>query len=158
MTVKAPQRTHRLRDVLNGLRWVVRTGSPWRLMPHDLPPWSTVYQQTQRWRKAGVFEALVHDLRAVVRVAAGRAPEPAAVMMDSRTLQSTPESGSRAGYDGAKRRRGSKAHKVVDTLGYPLVIHITSADLQDRAQVATVATQVQAVTGGTVELADVDQG
>ena len=57
----APQRNHDLREVLNGLRWVVRTGSPWRYMPHDLPPWEAVYQQTRRWLSAGVFEEMVHD-------------------------------------------------------------------------------------------------
>ena len=58
----APQREYDLREVLNGLRWVVRTGSAWRYMPHDLPPWEAVYQQTQRWLKAGVFEEMIHDL------------------------------------------------------------------------------------------------
>ena len=53
----SPQRTHDLREVLNGLRWIVRSGAPWRLMPHDLPPWAAVYQQTQRWLKAGVFDS-----------------------------------------------------------------------------------------------------
>ena len=67
MTEDAPQREHSLREVFNGLRWIVRAGSSWRMMPHDLPPWDVVYQQTQRWLKAGVFEALVHDLRAVVK-------------------------------------------------------------------------------------------
>jgi transposase len=73
MTEGAPQREHELREVFNGLRWRVRTGSQWRMMPHDLPPWSIVYQQTQRWLKAGVFEAMVHDLRALLRLAVGRA-------------------------------------------------------------------------------------
>jgi transposase len=68
----APQRTHELREVLNGLRWVVRTGSPWRYMPHDLPPWEeAVYQQSRRWLKASVFEAMVHDLRALLRLTEG---------------------------------------------------------------------------------------
>src|SRR5918997_5011070 len=96
----APQRNHDLREVLNGLRWIVRTGSPWRYMPNDLPSWEAVYQQTQRWLKAGVFEAMVHDLREVLRLAQGRAPYPSAAVLDSRTLRSTPESGHRAGYDG----------------------------------------------------------
>jgi len=100
----APQRNHDLREVLNGLsRWVVRTGSPWRYMPHDLPPWKAVYQQTQRWLKAGVFEAIVHDLRMLLRLSENKAPEPTAAILDSRTLRSTTESGSRGGYDGAKR-------------------------------------------------------
>jgi transposase len=88
------------------------------MMPHDLPPWNTVYQQTQRWLKAGCFEAIAHDLRMLLRMAAGREPTPTAAILDSRTLQSTPESGSRTAYDGAKRRKGSKAHLAVDTLGH----------------------------------------
>ena len=86
-------------------------------MPHDLPPWFTVYQQAQRWIKAGVFEAIVSDLREVLRIAAGKKAQPTAVIFDSRTLQSSPESGERAEYDGAKRRKGSKTHIAVDTLG-----------------------------------------
>jgi transposase len=158
MTEDAPQRTHALREVFNGLRWLVRAGATWRLMPHDLPPWGIVYQQTQRWLRAGVFEAIVHDLRELLRVAAGRKPQPTAAVLDSRTLQSTPESGARAAYDGAKRRKGSKVHAAVDTLGHLLALHVTPADEQDRAQVAELAEQVQAVTGETVELAFVDQG
>jgi transposase len=88
-----------LREVFNGLRWIVRTGAPWRWMPHDLPPWHTVYQQTQRWLRAGVFEAIVHDLRAVLRLAEGRVEAPSAAIFDARTLRSSPESGARAGYD-----------------------------------------------------------
>ncbi len=130
----APQRNHNLREVLNGLRWVVRTGSPWRYMPHDLPPWEAVYQQTRRWLSAGVFEEMVHDLRMLLRISGGRAPDPTAAILDSRTLRSTPESGSRGGYDGAKRKKGSKVHIAVDTLGYLLALHVTPADEQDREQ------------------------
>ncbi len=117
MSETAPQREHSLRAVFNGLRWLVRTGAEWRMLPHDLPPWGGVYQQTQRWLKAGVFEAIVADLRALLRLAAGRQPQPSAAILDSRTLQSSPESGARAGYDGAKRKKGSKVHAAVDTLG-----------------------------------------
>src|ERR671916_592942 len=95
MTEDAPQRDHSLREVFNGLRWVVRAGASWRMMPNDLPPWYTVHQQTQRWLRAGVFEAIVHDLRELLRVAAGRTALPSAAIFDSRTLQSTPESGAR---------------------------------------------------------------
>src|SRR3954449_7390206 len=106
MTEEAPQREHPLREVFNGLRWIVRTGAQWRWLPHDLPPWHTVYQQTQRWLRAGVFEQIVHDLRMLLRLAEKRHPNPTAAILDSRTLQSTPESGARAGYDGAKLRKG----------------------------------------------------
>jgi transposase len=158
MTEAAQQRDYALREVFNGLRWIVRAGAPWRMVPHDLPPWWVVYQQSQRWIKAGVFEAIVHDLRAVLRLAKGRQEQPTAAILDSRTLQSTPESGGRAGYDGAKRRKGSKTHVAVDTLGHLLALHVTPANEQDRDQVQALAQQVQAVTDQSVEVAFVDQG
>jgi transposase len=158
MTEEAPQREHDLREVFTGLRWIVRTGAQWRMLPHDLPPWAAVYQQTQRWLKAGVFEAIVADLRAVLRLAQGRHEEPSAAIFDRRTLQSSPESGHRAGYDGAKRRKGSKVHLAVDTLGHLLALHVTPATAQDRAQVSQLAAAVQEVTGDHIELAFVDAG
>jgi transposase len=154
----APQREHDLREVFNGLRWVVRTGSPWRYMPHDLPPWEAVYQQTRRWIKAGVFEEMVHDLRVLLRLSEGRAPEPTAAILDSRTLRSTPQSGSRGGYDGAKRKKGSKVHAAVDTLGNLLALRVSPANEQDRGRVGELAEAVQEATGESVELAYVDQG
>ena len=128
------------------------------MMPHDPSPWAAVYQQTQRWLKAGVFEAIVDDLRAILRLAQGRHEELSAAIFDSRTLQSSPESGHRAGYDGAKRRKGSKVHVAVDTLEHLLALHVTPANEQDRAQVGQLAVAVQEVTGDSVELAFVDQG
>ena len=154
----APQRVYSLREVFNGLRYIVRSGATWRMMPNDLPPWEMVYQQSQRWLKAGVFEAIVEDVRALLRLAAGRAEQPTAAVFDSRTLQSSPESGKRAGYDGAKRRKGSKTHLAVDTLGHLLALVVTAADEQDRAQVGVLAHQVQQATGESVEVAFVDQG
>ena len=154
----AAQRTHDLREVFNALRWIVRAGASWRMLPHDLPPWEAVYQQTQRWLAAGVFEAIVHDLRALLRTAEGRDQQPTAAILDSRTLRSTPESGHRAGYDGAKRKRGSKVHAAVDTLGHLLALHVTPANEHDREQVEKLAEAVQEVTGESVELAYVDQG
>lgn len=158
MTEEAPQRRHSLREVFNGLRYIVRTGMQWRYMPNDLPPWHTVYQQTQRWVRAGVFEALVSDLRRLLREIAGRSPEPSAAIFDGRTLQSSPESGERAGYDGYKRRKGSKVHLAVDTLGQLLAAIVTPANEQERSQVADLAAKVQEVTGDTVKVAFVDQG
>ena len=112
----------------------------------------------QRWLRAGCFEAMVNDLRVLLRTYAGRNPQPTAMVLDSRTLQSTPESGARAGYDGAKRRKGSKVHAAVDTLGQLLALHVTPANEQDREQVEQLAKAVQEITGETVELAFVDQG
>src|SRR3990170_4247171 len=80
MTEDAPQRVHSLREVFNGLRWIVRAGAPWRMVPHDLPPWHTVYQQTQRWVRAGCFQAMVDDLRMVLRLAEGRHVMPSAAI------------------------------------------------------------------------------
>lgn len=154
----APQRRHDQREVFNALRWIVRAGAPWRLLPHEFPEWQIVYQQTQRWLGAGCFTVMVHDLRCLLRTAEGREAEPSAAIFDSRTLQSTPESGHRGGYDGAKRRRGSKVHLAVDTLGYLLALRVTAADVQDRAAAAELAAAVQEATGETVELAYVDQG
>lgn len=157
MREDAPQRDYCLREVFNGLRWIIRTGAQWRMLPNDLPPWTTVYQQAQRWLKAGVFEAMVHDLRMLLRVGQGRDEQPSAAIFDARTLQSSPESGERAGYDGHKRRKGSKTHMAVDTLGHLLALHVTPANQQDRDQVAHLAQQVQAVTEQRVEVAFVDQ-
>ncbi len=97
-------------------------------------------------------------MRALLRLAQGRNEEPSATIFDSRTLQSSPESGHRAGYDGAKRRKGSKVHAAVDTLGNLLTLLVTPADEQDRAQVGRLAATVQEVTGSHVEVAFVDQG
>lgn len=154
----ASQRAHPLREVFNGLRHIVKTGAPWRWMPHDLPPWAAVYQQARRWLQAGCFEALVDDLRTVLRLAAGRKAGPSAAVLDSRTLRSTPESGARAGWDGAKRKRGAKLHLAVDTLGHLLAAHVTPATTNDRAEVGRLAAAVQAATGESVGLAYVNQG
>ena len=165
MREDAPQRDHVLREVFNGLRYAVRSGVPWRWLPGDLPPWYTVYQQAQRWIAAGVFEAMVHDLRTILRLAdidandgAGRAPNPSAVILDGTILQSTPESGHRAGYNGHKRKKGSKLHLAVDTLGHLLALRVTPANVDERQEVAALAAEVQAVTGGSVDVAYVDQG
>ena len=124
----APQRRHDLREVFNALRW------------------------------AGVFEAMAHDLRMLLREAGDRMPQPRAVIFDSRTVQSTPESGAGAGYDGHKRRKGRKTHAAIDTLGHLLALILTPANAQDRAQVAALAEAVQEVTGEAVEVGFVDQG
>ncbi len=158
MNEDAPQRRYELREMFNALRWMARAGASWRMLPTNFPPWELVYQQTQRWLNAGCFEAMVSDLRSVLRVAQERRGQPSAVILDGRTLQSTCESGPRAGYDGYKRKRGSKVHMTVDTLGNLLAVHITPANEQERAQVAELARQVQQVTGQTVKVAFADQG
>jgi transposase len=158
MKEDAPQREYSLRELFNGLRWFVRAGCPWRMMPNDLPPWTAVQQQTQRWLRAGCFESMAEDLRLLLRMGVGRAAAPSAAILDSRTLQSTPESGARAGFDGHKKRKGSKVHAAVDTLGHLLAVKVTAANEQDRAQVAELAQAVQTATGENVRVAFVDQG
>ena len=158
LPMDALQRRYDLREVFNALRWIVRAGSPWRLLPHEFPPWSIVYQQTRRWLEAGSFEALVHDLRLLLRAAAGRATQPSAAIFDGRVLQSSPQSGERAGYSGYKRRKGSQVHVAVDTLGQLLALTVTPANQDERTQVEALARAVQEVTGEHVELAFVDEG
>jgi transposase len=158
MREDAPQRAHDLREVFNAVRYVVKTGCQWRMLPHDFPDWTVVYQQARRWIQAGVFEQIVHDLRMIWRLVQEREAQPSATILDGRTLQSTPESGERAGYDGAKKKKGSKVHAAVDTLGNLLALTVTAANEQEREQVAELAAKVQEVTGGTVEIAFVDQG
>lgn len=154
----APQRKYPIRDVLNALFYVARTGTQWAYLPHDFPPPEIVRQQAQRWFEAGCFENMLSDLRWLVRLHQHRGSEPSAVILDSRTLQSTPESGARAGYDGAKRRKGTKVHVVVDTLGNLITLLTTPANAQDRAQVHDLCLQVQEATGVQVEVAFADQG
>jgi transposase len=104
------------------------------------------------------LQDMVHNPRELLRVAKGRKEQPGAAIFDSHTLKPGPESGERAGYDGAKRRKGSKTHLAVDTLGYLLALYVTSANEQDREQVAELAQQVREATDDHVEIAFADQG
>ena len=109
----AAQRVHPLRDGFDALRWMVKAGCPWRRLPGDFAPWQAVQQQGERWQKAGCFEVLTHDLREQLRLLLERRPQPSAVVLDGRTLPSTPESGGRAGDDGYQRKKGSKVPVAV---------------------------------------------
>ena len=120
--------------------------APWRWMANDLPTWPIVYQQAQRWMRAGCFEALAEDSHILARLADGRNAQPSAAVIDSRTLRSTPESGAKAGYGDAKRKKGSKLPLAGDTLGRFLALHVTQADADDRAEGGRMAKAVQATT------------
>lgn len=157
MREDAPQREYPLRELFNALRYMVRCGCLWRLMPHDLPPWQVVCQQAQRWMKGGCFEVMAHELRELSRLAKGKAAQPTAAIMGGRTLQSSSESGGRAGYEGDKRCHGSKVHIAVDTLGHLLALKVTAAKEQERAKVSELAEHIQEATGENVQLAYVDQ-
>lgn len=152
------QRKYPIRSVLNALLWVARTGAQWAYLPHDLPPAETVRQQAHRGFEAGCFENAAHDLCLLSRVEKARNGEPTAIIIDSRTLQSTPESGHRARVDGAKKRKGTKLDRAVDTLGHLLAVLTTPANEQDRAQVFDLCLEVQEATGVKVEVAYADQG
>jgi transposase len=137
-----------VRDVFNGLRYLVRYGVAWRALPDDLPLGPAVYEQAVRWRWAGCFEMLAQDLRAVLRRACGRAKTSARPCSAAARCARPPESGRRAGWDGHKSVRSSKLHLAVDTLGPLLALPITPANVDDRAAVAELAETVQEVTGG----------
>jgi transposase len=110
MREDVPQREYPMRDLFNAMRYVVRTGCQWRYLPHDFPPWAAVYQQARRWIDAGVFETITHELRVIVRMIEDHESHPSGVNFDGRTMQSSPESGARTGFDGHKRKKGSKIH------------------------------------------------
>jgi transposase len=158
MREDAPQREHSMRDLFDAMRYVVKTGCQWRYLPHDFPPWAAAYQQARRWFDAGVFEMVAHELRVILRMIEDRESQPSGVIFDGRTLQSTPESGARAGFDGHKKKKGSKVHAAVDTLGNLLALSVTPANESERSQVGELAKRVQEVTGRKVEIAFVDQG
>jgi transposase len=142
MAEGGPQRTRRLREVFNAPRETMRAGAPWRGLPRDLPPWEAVYPPTRRGRKAGGFEVVVQDLRVLPRLAAGRTGQSSAAIFESRTPQSMPARGPRAGDDGAKRQRGGQVPLAVAPLGPLPAWPVTAANAQDRVQVEEVAEHV----------------
>ena len=158
ITEQAPQRKHGLRRAYDALKYVVRTGIPWRFFPGDFPPWAAGYQQTQRWIEVGVFESMTHDLREIMRYGEARKKTPTGVILDARVLKSSVESGHRSSWDGYKRVKGSKIHIAVDTLGHLIAAVVTPASENERKQVAELTKLVQDITGESVEVAWVDKG
>src|SRR3954454_4272307 len=123
---------HSRREILNGIFYTVRSGGAWKLLPHDLPPWRTVYHYFWSWRRSGIWEKIHDSVRGSVRQAAGRHPEPSGALLDSQSVQTTEQGGIR-GYDAGKNVSGRKRHVLVDTLGLVLLVVITAANAQDRA-------------------------
>ena len=142
----AGQREHSLREAFNGLRYVHQDRRALALDAKRPDALGCRLSTGTALAAAGCFEALAEDLRTVLRQAAGRKAQPNAAILDSRTLRSSPESGERAGYDGAKRKKGTKLHLAVDTLGHLLALHITPASADNRAEVGPLAQVVPGVT------------
>jgi len=125
------KRKHSYREILNAIFYVLRTGCAWRMLPHDFPPWKTVYHYFRLWRINGTWEKINSALRKLLRKAKGRNPEPSAAVLDTQTVKTTDVKGVR-GYDAAKKIKGRKRHLLVDTLGLILVALVHPADVQDR--------------------------
>jgi putative transposase len=121
-----------LREIINGMLYVLRTGCQWRMMPHDLPPWQTVYYHHRKWRLNQLWEKINRILREKVRQRDGREATPSAAIVDAQSVKTTLVKGKR-GFDAGKRVNGRKRHIIVDTLGLLLMVLVTSADVQDRS-------------------------
>src|SRR5215204_6157846 len=125
-------RTHSLRDVFDAIFYVLKSGCHWRLLPHDFPPWSTVYYHFRRFRLKGLWSLILKVVRAAERKSVGKNPQPTAAIMDSQSVKTVEESAHPSGYDAHKNIKGRKRHLLVDTLGLPLSVYVTPADVQDR--------------------------
>jgi putative transposase len=131
-----------MREVINALRYLARTGCQWRMLPHDLPPWEVVYYYFSHWRDDGSWERLNQDLRIELRISLEKDPEPSAAILDSQSVKSTEMSESR-GYDAGKKINGIKRHLLVDTLGLVLTVVVLTADIQDRDGARTLLEKVK---------------
>jgi putative transposase len=131
-----------LREILNGIFYVVRGGAHWRMLPGDLPPWGTVHYYYRCWRLDGTWEKILEALRTRLRHAEGRKKSPSAAIVDSQTVR-TARGGADRGYDAGKRMPGRKRHIIVDTLGLLLAVIVHSASVQDRDGIKLVGQRIR---------------
>jgi len=139
-------REHKLREIVNAIFYIVDNGIKWRAMPHDLPPWQSVYYYFRQWTKQGRWETLNTTLREMVRQKAGRHPQPSAAVIDSQSVKTTEETEPETcGFDAGKQVKGRKRHLLVDTLGLVIKVIVLSASVQDRDGAQMLFSQVRQV-------------
>ncbi|HLF03246.1 MAG TPA: IS5 family transposase [Anaerolineales bacterium] len=137
-------REHSLREIVNAIFYVVNNGTKWRALPHDLPPWQSVYYYFRLWTKQGRWEGLNTTLRERVRRKVGRHPQPSAAVLDSQSVKTTEEAAPETcGFDAGKRVKGRKRHLLVDSLGLPIKVIVLNASVQDRDGAQMLFSQVR---------------
>jgi putative transposase len=149
-----PRKTN-MREVVNGIFYLTREGCTWRALPHDFPPWKTVYNYFEYWKRDGTWDQFLTALRRRVRSAAGRDPDPRVACIDSQSVK-TAYGGEEVGTDGGKKVRGRKRHITVDTLGLLLVVVVTAANVDDARAAQEVFAQMPATDFPRLEVVQAD--